>query len=117
MSDSLVCHTNGSQLHEEYDSSRAEQTSASLEVTAPVVLTGDSDLNIAPSSVTNDDSTISSEIDEDTWCYCQRSEDYDFMIACEAKGCKIEWYHLSCVNLTMEDVYQKMRSHGIALHV
>ena len=104
VSDSLVCHTNGSQLHEEYDSSRAEQTSASLEVTAPVVLTGDSDLNIAPSSVTNDDSTISSEIDEDTWCYCQHSEDYDFMIACEAKGCKIEWYHLSCVNLTMEDV-------------
>ena len=77
---------------------------ASTEVTAPVVLTEDSELTIASSSMTNDGFTVSSEIDNDTWCYCGCSEDHDFMIACEAKGCEKEWYHLSCVNLTMEDV-------------
>ena len=98
-SDTLV-----SQLHENNDNSRAEQTPSSLEVIAPVALTGDFELTIASSSMTNNDFTVSSEIDEDTWCSCKCSEDYDFMIVCEAKDCKIEWYHLSCVNLTMDDV-------------
>ena len=93
-----------SQPQEDNDSSRAEQTPSSLEVIAPVTLTGDSDLTIASSSMTNNDFTVSSEIAEDTRCSCKRSEDYDFMIACEAKDCKIEWYHLSCVNRTMDDV-------------
>ena len=78
--------------------------SASLEKIAPVVLTEDSELIIALSSVTIDGFTVSSEIDKDTWCYYERCEDYDFMIACEAKGCEKEWCHLSCVNLTMKDV-------------
>ena len=67
-----------------------------------MALTGDSELTIASSSMTNND--FSSQIDEDTWCSCKCSEDYDFMIACDAKDCKTEWYHLSCVNLTMDDV-------------
>ena len=70
----------------------------------PVALTGDSELTIAASCMINNDFIVSSEINEDTWCSCKRSEDYDFMIACEAKHCKIEWYHLSCVNLTTDDV-------------
>ena len=98
-SDTLV-----SQPHKDDDSSSAEQAPSSLEVTASVALIEDSELTIASSSMTNNNFTFSSEIDEDTWCYCKSSEDYDFMTACEAKDCKIEWYHLLCVNLTMDDV-------------
>lgn len=107
-SDTLV-----SQPHENNDSSRAEQTPSSLEVITPVALTGDSEVTIASSSMTNNDFTVSSEIDEDTWCSFKCSEDYDCiiaceakdcMIACEAKDCIIEWYRLLCVNRTMDDV-------------
>ena len=112
---SLVCHTNAGQPHEDSDSCRAEQTPASVEVIGSVVSTTDSEVTtnsvevtgpVVSSCVTNHvhDLTVSSGIDEDTWCYCKRSEHYDFMIACDAKDCKIEWYHLSCVNLTMDDV-------------
>ena len=51
--------------------------------------TGASELTIASSSMINNDFSISFEINEDLWCYCKYSEDYDIMIACEAKGCKI----------------------------
>ena len=78
-----------SHLHEDNDSSRAEQMLYSLEVIAPVALTGTSELTIASSFMINNDFSISPEINEDLWCYCKCSEDYDIMIACEAKGCKV----------------------------
>ena len=77
-----------SQPHEDNDSSRAEQIPSSLEVIASVALTGDSELTTALSSMTKNDFIVSSEIDEDMWCSCKHSEDYDFMIAYEAKDCK-----------------------------
>jgi hypothetical protein len=35
---------------------------------------------------------------EDVFCYCQMITDGE-MIACDNKRCKIEWFHLECVNL------------------
>jgi len=34
-----------------------------------------------------------------TYCICDRDESYDNMIACDAFGCKAEWYHFKCVGL------------------
>ena len=117
--DLLICHTNASQLHEDNDSSRAEQMFASLEVTAPVVLTEDSELTIASPSVPTTILLFLLNLMNihGVIVKCQHSEDYDFMIACEAKDCKIEWYHLSSVNLTMDEVLKDDDCHGIALHV
>lgn len=37
--------------------------------------------------------------DETTYCICQQIS-YGEMIFCENDGCKIEWFHFSCVDLT-----------------
>jgi len=48
----------------------------------------------------------SSEDDEENglWCYCQRDGHYDRMIACDGDNCPIEWFHLSCMDLTEDAV-------------
>lgn len=38
-------------------------------------------------------------LDATPYCHCRRPSSGD-MVACEAKGCKIEWYHFECVGLT-----------------
>ncbi|KAK9245388.1 hypothetical protein V1506DRAFT_538425 [Lipomyces tetrasporus] len=38
------------------------------------------------------------KINEKTYCICD-DVSYGNMIACDNKNCKIEWYHLGCVNL------------------
>lgn len=32
------------------------------------------------------------------WCVCRQGE-YGKMIACDAPGCTIEWFHLACVGI------------------
>ena len=38
------------------------------------------------------------------WCYCRQDETYDYMIGCDNEQCPIQWFHLSCVHMTMDDV-------------
>ena len=38
------------------------------------------------------------ENQENVYCICKRPY-FDPMIACDAPGCELEWYHYSCVNI------------------
>ena len=38
------------------------------------------------------------------WCYCRQDEDFDYLIGCDNQHCQIQWFHLSCVNMTMDEV-------------
>ena len=38
------------------------------------------------------------------WYYCKREETYNYMIGCDSEECPIQWFHLSCVNITMDDI-------------
>ena len=53
------------------------------------------------------------DIDEDDsqpWCYCRRDASFDDMIGCDnADHCPIEWFHLSCLHLTQQQVPQDKR--------
>ena len=40
----------------------------------------------------------------DSWCYCRRGESIDHMIGCDNDACLIQWFHLSCLHLTVEQV-------------
>lgn len=37
------------------------------------------------------------------WCHCRRSS-FDDMVQCDNPGCKIRWYHMACVQMTMNNV-------------
>ena len=59
----------------------------------------------------NDNSSVnvhSSDADSDgnqkLWCYCSRDDVYDNLIGCNNTECKIQWFHLSCVNLNQDQV-------------
>ena len=36
--------------------------------------------------------------------YCRQDEDFDYLIGCDNQHCQIQWFHLSCVNMTMDKV-------------
>ena len=40
----------------------------------------------------------------DSWCYCRKSESTDHMIGCNNAACLIQWFHLSCLHLTLEQI-------------
>ena len=41
----------------------------------------------------------------DSWCYCRKGESVDdYMIGCDNVACLIQWFHLSCLHLTLEQV-------------
>ncbi|CAH3153293.1 unnamed protein product [Porites lobata] len=43
----------------------------------------------------------STESDEDgPWCFCQQHIEDSRLIGCDKAGCKIQWFHMSCVGLT-----------------
>ena len=50
---------------------------------------------------TNFPDLVEDEEDNGLWCYCRQDEYYDMMIACDGENCPTEWFHLSCVNLTL----------------
>lgn len=61
---------------------------------------------------------VEDEEDNGLWCYCRQDEHYDAMIACDGENCAIEWFHLSCVNLTQGQVRTvltvlRMKNHKI----
>ncbi len=43
------------------------------------------------------------ETKDDVWCYCKRGEEGN-MIACDNSSCPIQWFHLQCLKLSLEDV-------------
>jgi hypothetical protein len=51
-------------------------------------------------AVVEDDDDDEAEIDGDEprYCYCNNVS-YGSMVACDAEGCKREWFHLACVGL------------------
>ena len=36
-------------------------------------------------------------------CICKRPENFE-MVACDGKECKVEWFHLACLDLTLDDL-------------
>ena len=40
----------------------------------------------------------------DQWCYCKEDESIDHMIGCDNPNCPIQWFHLSCLHLTLNQV-------------
>jgi len=47
---------------------------------------------------------LESDDENEKWCYCNRDESYDYMIGCDGKNCTIQWFHLCCLHLTMEQI-------------
>ncbi|TFK94244.1 hypothetical protein K466DRAFT_397529 [Polyporus arcularius HHB13444] len=43
--------------------------------------------------------------DQGIYCYCQKLS-YGEMIGCDNDSCRLQWFHLSCVNLTAENLPQ-----------
>lgn len=35
------------------------------------------------------------------WCYCQQDKPEESMVGCDNPTCRIEWFHLSCLRLTV----------------
>lgn len=58
----------------------------------------------AEQSTSTPDLVLEDEEDNGLWCYCRQDKHYDVMIACDGDNCAIEWFHLSCVNLTQAQV-------------
>ena len=63
----------------------------------------------------NDNALLTSSRDESSqkssvtgttglWCYCKQDESFDYMIGCDNQDCRIQWFHLSCVQMRMEEV-------------
>jgi len=50
------------------------------------------------------DAAATADSGVELWCYCKQDEDFDYLIGCDSKSCTIQWFHLSCVNMTMEEV-------------
>ncbi|TQS38276.1 hypothetical protein Golomagni_01223 [Golovinomyces magnicellulatus] len=46
----------------------------------------------------DDDEDADVDADEPRYCYCNNVS-YGEMVACDAEGCKREWFHLACVGL------------------
>ena len=60
--------------------------------------------NVAPlPEVTKEDQLNPNETCSSTevWCYCKKGEDHGDMIGCDNKQCQIQWFHLSCLKLTI----------------
>ena len=38
------------------------------------------------------------------WCYCKQDESFDYMTGCNNQDCPIQWFHLSCAQIRMEEV-------------
>ena len=49
---------------------------------------------------------VNNEDDSQPWCYCRRDASFDDMIGCDNADCPIEWFHLSCLHLTQQQVPQ-----------
>ncbi|EGO21649.1 hypothetical protein SERLADRAFT_417157, partial [Serpula lacrymans var. lacrymans S7.9] len=52
----------------------------------------------APELVVRLPPTVPDDPQEQRYCYCNQVS-YDTMVACDNPGCKIEWFHLSCLGL------------------
>lgn len=50
-----------------------------------------------------EDQSEADDQSERVWCYCKKGEEGD-MIACDNDACPIQWFHLSCLKLTLADV-------------
>ena len=38
------------------------------------------------------------------WCYCEQDKPKESMVGCDNPACQIEWFHLSCLRLTVEQL-------------
>ena len=71
--------------------------------------------NQQETSYISDDATGSSvPVKATLWCYCQHDKPYRLVVGCDNPTCRIEWFHLSCLQLTVE---QLPRGHGFAQSV
>ena len=51
-----------------------------------------------PTSLMADDLNSLQEL----WCYCQQNKDE--MVGCDNGDCPIQWFHMSCWNLTADEL-------------
>ena len=69
---------------------------------------GDSTASVQGQDADGDSSLIASASANietiNPWCYCRQDETYDYMIGCDNEECPIQWFHLSCVHMTMDEV-------------
>ena len=82
-----------------YNSSMAEDNQEDLETVEDdlcVHSSQDDDLNTS-----QDDDLNTSQ--DGLWCYCQQYRD-DKMVGYDNDNCSIQWFHLSCLNLTVEQL-------------
>ena len=60
---------------------------------------------ISPNSIVNVNSSKPvSDGNQKLWCYCSQDDVDNNLIGCDNIDCKIQWFHLSCVNLTQDQV-------------
>ena len=75
--------------------------------------------NQQETSLISDDAIESSVPGNTTlWCYCQQDKTEELMVGCDNPTCQIEWFHLSCLRLTVEQLsrgkwfFPSVASHG-----
>ena len=71
-----------------------------LDSDSPVAGTDD-DQDQMTLRVNEDD--LDSTSQDGPWCYCQQDRT-DQMVGCDNKDCLIQWFHLPCLNLTVEQL-------------
>lgn len=45
--------------------------------------------------------SYSPNVQSKLWCSCRQPDDGELMIACDAPGCRVEWYHAKCVGVVV----------------
>ena len=56
-------------------------------------------------SATDSQFMNSNEVEHrEKWCYCKKGESEGCMIGCDSDNCSIQWFHLSCLGLTLHQV-------------
>ena len=55
-------------------------------------------------TIINENDTNLDVTDDGQRCYCKKGESYDYMIGCDGDNCPIEWFHLSCLHLTLNQI-------------
>ena len=58
--------------------------------------------NHNPYRTNNDDNSDSSN--DGPWCYCEEDKPEEPMVMCDSKSCLIQWFHLSRLKLTLEQL-------------
>lgn len=90
--------TDSGPIDTDFDSTLLQDDTASTSVAGTTS-------NQQETSHISDDATESSvPVKATLWCYCQQDKPEQSMVGCDNPTCRIEWFHLSCLHLTVKQL-------------